>query len=68
VRGEDGLSPQDQLVLAFVPVRRAGPAHAVALAAGLELTSTLAALGRLELTGLVERLGADWKKVPVPGR
>ncbi len=64
----DRLSPHDRLVLASVPVRRAGPAEAVALAAGLELPSTLAALGRLELSGLVERHGPDWRKGSMVGR
>lgn len=68
VQESDRLSPHDRLVLASVPVRRADPADAVALAAGLALPSTLAALGRLELTGLVERRGSEWKKAAVPHR
>ena len=66
VRPEDVLSPEDTLVLASVPVRRPCPADAVALAAGLTVHGAVAALGRLELAGFVERRGPDWRKV-TPG-
>ena len=65
VHETDRLSPEDRLVLAAVPVRRACPADAVALAAGTTVAATVAALGRLELAGMVERRGSDWKKVPM---
>jgi DNA processing protein len=62
-RASDALSPEDALVLAAVPVRRACPADSVALAAGVPVAGAVAALGRLELAGFVERRGPDWKKV-----
>ncbi|MEP6631624.1 MAG: DNA-processing protein DprA [Lapillicoccus sp.] len=65
VHETDRLSPGDRLVLAAVPVRRACPADAVALAAGTTVPATVAALARLELAGMVERRGSDWKKVPM---
>lgn len=66
-RRQDALSPEDALVLASVPVRRPYPADAVALAAGVTVGGAVAALGRLELAGFVERRGPDWKKVPSVG-
>jgi len=41
------------------------PADAIAMAAGLAPAAVLAALGRLELLGLVVREAGGWRK---PGR
>ncbi len=62
----DQLTPGDALVLASVPVRRAGQTEAVALAAGVPVATAVASLGRLELEGFVRREGQAWRKVPNP--
>ena len=58
----DLLDQDDAVVLAAVPIRRAWPAEEVAVAAGVEAHATLAALGRLELGGFVQRDGVGWRK------
>lgn len=60
----DGLEGLDAQVWANVPVRRFEPAEAIALAAGVTTASTIAALGRLELSGFVLHDAAGWRKAP----
>jgi DNA processing protein len=64
----DLLDPADALVLAAVPVRRALSALDIAVAAGVPVAASAAALGRLELQGFVRRDGADWRKAVMPRR
>ena len=65
-RAEDLLTPGDDLVLASVPLRRGTAAESVAVAAGVPVAATVAALGRLELGGHVERDAAGWRRAQRP--
>ena len=64
-RPEDALDPRDRDVLAVVPYRQPVGVAELASAAALPVPATLAALARLELSGLVVRAGQTWRK---PGR
>lgn len=61
-RPHDGLDPATALVFEAVPVRRAAEVEAIVRAAGVSPAEGLAGLGRLELTGLVRRDGAGWRR------
>ncbi|MEO7062025.1 MAG: DNA-processing protein DprA, partial [Lapillicoccus sp.] len=63
-RPDDHLDPLDAQVLAAVPYRKAIDAGSVARAGGLAPLAVAASLPRLELVGLVVRVGDGWKKVP----
>ena len=58
----DGLDPAGIRVLDAVPLRGPGDEAAVAVAAGLDLTTVRACLHRLELRGLVERGRDGWRR------
>jgi DNA processing protein len=58
----DLLDPSDAQVLASVPVRRASTTLDIAVAAGVPVPATSAALGRLQLQGFVRREGDGWRK------
>ena len=64
----DLLDPADALVLAAVPVRRSLSALDIAVAAGVPVAASAAALGRLELQGFVRRDGAEWRRAVMPRR
>ncbi len=63
VQPADGLDLFDSTTLASVPVRRGVPAGAIAMSAGLAPAAVQAALGRLELLGLVVREAGGWRKL-----
>lgn len=63
-REVDRLDPGDATALACVPIRAAVPVEAIAMAAGLAPKAVLAALGRLELAGLIRREAGGWRKLP----
>lgn len=58
----DDLSPVDRLVLDAVPLRQPAGTVPVARAAGLAEPEAAAALGRLELRGLVARDRGGWRR------
>jgi DNA processing protein len=60
----DDLSPTDIRVLDAVPARRSAPFLSIARAAGLDTAEVAAALGRLELSGLIVRIGESWRRAP----
>jgi DNA processing protein len=62
----DLLEPMDAQVLASVPVRRGLPSTEIAVAAAVPEGAATAALGRLELQGLVRRDSAGWRKAVMP--
>ncbi len=66
-RVHDGLPPADLRVLDALPLRSAAGLDSLTRAAGEELRTVLAALGRLELRGLAERQGGGWRRSPAPG-
>ncbi|MEJ5913363.1 DNA-processing protein DprA [Pseudokineococcus sp. 1T1Z-3] len=55
----DGLEGDDLRVADALPVRRGAPALSVARAAGLDERTVVGALGRLQLSGHAEQVGAD---------
>ncbi len=59
----DDLSAVDLRVYDAVPLRRAATSESVARTAGLEVGDVAAALGRLELRGLVDRHGSGWHRM-----
>jgi DNA processing protein len=58
----DSLDPHDAQVFASVPVRRAMTTVDIAVAAGVPVSATAAAMGRLQLQGFVRRDGEGWRK------
>ena len=64
----DGLDDSERKVLDALPVVRAAAPESLARAAGLSVSSVLAALGPLELAGLAEREGALWRRRRRGGR
>jgi DNA processing protein len=58
----DGLSASDLRVFDALPLRHGAAVPSLSRVAGLEQGVVEAALGRLELSGLAEREGADWRK------
>jgi len=65
-RPEDGLPPQDRLVLGALPLRAPATVEAISAHAGLAMRQTRASLGRLELVGLAARFGVRWKQAIKP--
>ncbi|WP_238402612.1 DNA-processing protein DprA [Cellulomonas sp. H30R-01] len=61
-RPGDGLPEHVRRVLEAAPARRALEPGALAVAAGVSLAEAHAALGLLELDGLVRREGAGWRR------
>ncbi len=61
-RPGDGLPEHVRRVLEAAPSRRALEPGALAVAAGVSLAEAHAALGLLELDGLVRREGAGWRR------
>ncbi len=58
------LDVADRAMWSAVPVRRAAVVEELAAITGHSTAATLAALGRLELVGLVRREGDAWRKAP----
>jgi DNA processing protein len=59
----DGLGPADLRVFDAVPVRGSVDLPSLSSAAGLDPETVRAALGRLELRGLVARDGTGWRQI-----
>jgi DNA processing protein len=59
---QDGLDGLETRAWDALPLRAGRPVESVARAAGLAVPETLAALGRLELTGLAERTPSGWRR------
>jgi DNA processing protein len=67
----DGLDPLDLRVLDAVPLRRGAVTGSIAAAAGCDPATVRAAIGRLEVRGLVEGANDRWRRVraaPSSGR
>ncbi|MFI7587753.1 DNA-processing protein DprA [Spongisporangium articulatum] len=58
----DDLPPADLRVFDALPVRTTAPVASLAKVAGLDESTVLAALGRLELRNLAVRSGAGWRR------
>ncbi|WP_251150658.1 DNA-processing protein DprA [Cellulosimicrobium sp. Marseille-Q4280] len=58
----DGLDPVETRAWEALPLRSGRPVESVARAAGLAVPETIAALGRLELTGLADRVPGGWRR------
>lgn len=65
---EDAVEEFDATLWSAVPVRRGADLMTLAAASGLSATDTLAGLGRLVMSGLVERRDDRWRKVPAARR
>jgi DNA processing protein len=61
-RPGDGLPPREARVFDAVPLRRGVPAQSVSRTAGLPVSDVVAALGRLQVLGLVRRTADGWAK------
>jgi len=59
---QDDLDPVETRAWDSLPLRSGRPVDAVARAAGLSVPETVAALGRLELTGRAERVAGGWRR------
>lgn len=64
----DGLDPLGARVLDALPLKAAANLPSLARAAGLSEREVRAGVGRLELSGHVERTGAGWRRSHHPGR
>lgn len=62
---DDGFDMRDQRAFDAVPLVRAQNAASIAATAGMSLSETLAALGRLVLAGRVEERDGRWKRTKV---
>jgi DNA processing protein len=63
VNPEDLLAPGVRHVYAALPVRRAVPVESLAKVAGRSESDVLAALGRLNIEGLAERVDGGWRRL-----
>src|SRR5699024_1046133 len=61
----DGLDPLAARLLDALPAKAAASLTGLARAAGLSEQEVRAGVGRLELSGKVERAGAGWRRVRV---
>ncbi|WP_461004412.1 DNA-processing protein DprA [Trueperella pyogenes] len=61
----DGFDMREQRAFDAVPLVRAQSAASIAATAGMTLTETLAALGRLVLSGRVEERDGRWRRTKV---
>lgn len=61
-RPHDGLDATTLQVFDALPLRRPGGLEAILRAAGVSAGEAMAAIGRLELLGLAERVGAGWRR------
>ncbi len=64
VRPEDGLDPSARQVFAALPLRRPAPLAALARSSGRSEGEVRAALGAMQLVGLVERVEGGWRRCP----
>lgn len=60
----DGLDPLGSRVLDALPARSAASLTSLARAAGLSEQEVRAGIGRLELSGHVQRSGSGWRRTP----
>ncbi|MGL5818408.1 MAG: hypothetical protein ACRCZD_14150, partial [Phycicoccus sp.] len=60
----DDLDPVAFAVWSAVPLRRSATTAAISVASGVPVGAVGRALAVLEAGGLVERVGADWRKAP----
>jgi DNA processing protein len=60
----DGLGVEDLLLLDALPLHSATTVDKLSVVAGLGAATVLAGLGRLELSGLAQRLNNGWKRSP----
>jgi DNA processing protein len=60
-RPRDSLDPVARAVLEAVPARSGRGPAAIAVTAGVDLSTTLSCLGSLAATGFVERCAAGWR-------
>lgn len=61
-RPGDGLPPREARVFDAVPLRRGASAQSISRTAGVGVSDTVVALGRLHVLGLVQRTGDGWAK------
>jgi DNA processing protein len=59
----DGLDPVDLRVLDALPIRRPAPLGALVRAAGLDVQTVRASIGRLELRGLAAGTPQGWQRI-----
>jgi DNA protecting protein DprA len=64
----DALDEQTRRVLEAMPARGATGPAAIAVSAGVDLTTALSCLGGLAAAGFVERVARGWRLRPVPDR
>ena len=64
----DGLDPVGARVLDALPVRATATLRGLARTAGLSEHEVRSGIGRLELEGRVERVGAGWRRTRHPAR
>ena len=64
VRPEDGLDPSARQVFAALPLRRPAPLAALARSSGRSEGEVRAAVGMMQLVGLVERVEGGWRRCP----
>ncbi|MFJ3956892.1 DNA-processing protein DprA [Arthrobacter sp. NPDC090010] len=58
----DGLALEDLVLLDALPLRTASTVDKLSIVAGLDSMNVRAGLGRLQLLGLAEAVGARWKR------
>ncbi|WP_435735584.1 DNA-processing protein DprA [Cellulosimicrobium sp. PMB13] len=68
VAPHDGLDAVETRAWDALPLRSGKPVESVARAAGLAVPETVAALGRLELVGLADRVPGGWRRGDVRAR
>jgi len=61
---QDGLTLEDLVLLDALPLRTPVPPEKLCVVAGLGLLAVRAGLGRLQLLGLAESVGALWRRGP----
>jgi len=64
---QDGLTLEDLVLLDALPLRTPVPPEKLCVVAGLSLLAVRAGLGRLQVLGLAESLGAQWRRSPKDG-